>query len=167
MSLFHCMCGIAGAGKSTLAFKLAEADDCIIICPDQLREQLTGDAADQSKDKEVWGIAHNQLQKAFSNEENVIFDATNLTRIARKQILRELKRSGKEDAYLKVLHYFPISAEDAINRQSWRARKVPASVIIRQQHKLEYPTFAEGWDGIIKHTIDGKVDAHYASDSKE
>lgn len=68
--------GISGSGKSTFGNKLENAT---VICPDDIRKELTGDISDQSKNAEVWRIAYDRLRKSLENGEDVYFSATTLT----------------------------------------------------------------------------------------
>lgn len=75
--VIHIMCAVPGAGKSTFIKERKKEDD-IVICPDEIRKELTGDISDQSKNKEVWDTAYDRLYKNVSEQSNDIwFDATN------------------------------------------------------------------------------------------
>lgn len=68
--------GTSGSGKSTFGNKL---ENTTVICPDDIRKELTGDISDQSKNAEVWKIAYDRLRKSLENGEDVYFSATTLT----------------------------------------------------------------------------------------
>lgn len=68
--------GISGSGKTTFGNKL---ENTTVICPDDIRKELTGDISDQSKNVEVWRIAYDRLRKSLENGEDVYFSATTLT----------------------------------------------------------------------------------------
>ena len=68
--------GVSGSGKTTFGNKL---ENTTIICPDDIRKELTGDISDQSKNVEVWRIAYDRLRKSLENGEDVYFSATTLT----------------------------------------------------------------------------------------
>jgi len=65
--------GPSGSGKSTWAKK---QEDFKVVCPDQIRKELTGDISDQSKNNEVWIIAYERLRTYLECDCNVIFDST-------------------------------------------------------------------------------------------
>jgi len=69
-------CGISGSGKSTFGNKL---ENTTVICPDDIRKELTGDISDQSRNVEVWRIAYDRLRKSLENGKDVYFSATTLT----------------------------------------------------------------------------------------
>jgi predicted kinase len=68
--------GISGSGKSTFGNKL---ENITVICPDDIRKELTGDISDQSRNVEVWRLAYDRLCKSLENREDVYFSATTLT----------------------------------------------------------------------------------------
>lgn len=68
--------GCSGCGKSTYYYKNLK-DDFEIVEPDLIRKEL-GDVSDQSKNGEVYMIAHKRLDKYLSEGKNVYFSATNL-----------------------------------------------------------------------------------------
>ena len=49
------MCGLSGSGKSTIATQIAnENPNTIIVSSDAIREELTGNENDQSKNEDVF-----------------------------------------------------------------------------------------------------------------
>lgn len=69
--------GIPGSGKSTWSNKFIETHkDWIIINPDSIRKELTGNVSDQSRNKDVWSMAYLQLDNCLVNKQNFIFDST-------------------------------------------------------------------------------------------
>ena len=68
--------GISGSGKTTFGNKL---ENITVICPDDIRKELTGDISDQSRNVEVWRIAYDRLRKSLESGEDVYFSATTLT----------------------------------------------------------------------------------------
>ena len=57
--------GMPGSGKSTIAVKLAEAENAILISTDNLRQQLTGSITDFSKDDQVFDSALVRIRKGW------------------------------------------------------------------------------------------------------
>ena len=82
------MCGLSGSGKSTIAAQIAnENPNTIIVSSDAIREELTGNENDQSKNEDVFKIFHKRIREYLIKEINVIADATNLTMKSRRAIL--------------------------------------------------------------------------------
>ena len=69
-------CGISGSGKTTFGNKL---ENITVICPDDIRKELTGDISDQSRNVEVWRLTYDRLRKSLENGEDIYFSATTLT----------------------------------------------------------------------------------------
>ena len=51
----YIMCGLSGSGKSTIATQIAnENPNTVIVSSDAIREELTGNENDQSKNEDVF-----------------------------------------------------------------------------------------------------------------
>ena len=61
--------GIPGSGKSTVLGELASERGYTLISPDSIREELTGDAANQSVNGKAWDIAYERARHALKKEE--------------------------------------------------------------------------------------------------
>jgi predicted kinase len=68
--------GIPGSGKTTALKPFAEQNAYAYLCPDDIRIELTGNSADQSRNREVWAEAHKRVAHALENGETIVFDAT-------------------------------------------------------------------------------------------
>jgi predicted kinase len=139
----HLMVGIPGSGKSTyIKSKLA---DKILICPDDIREELTGDASDQSQNALVWDTAYKRLHQALQNGKDVVFDATMVDKRSRKQPIKVARKYGV------AVHAvaFPIDVSVAIDRQNKRDRKVSVDVIQRFADRFVLPSKSEGFETIV------------------
>ena len=136
------MCGISASGKSYYANRFCKDFD--IVSSDGIREELYGDASIQRNPKRVFEIAHSRIEANIAAGIDTVFDATNLTRKIRQDIINRYK--GR--AHLVCL-VTPFDASRAIYNQMLRNRKVPESVILRQANQYESPTIDEGWDKII------------------
>lgn len=94
--------GISGSGKSRW---IATLDDTyVIISPDEIRRELTGDVSDQTKNNEVFNAAFKRVITALNAANSVIFDATNINSYHRKKMLNYFKNSvsAEFDAYAKI-----------------------------------------------------------------
>lgn len=134
--------GLPGSGKSTWAEDFAGY--AVIISTDQIREEINGNAADQSNGDKVWATAYNRARYWLHLGYNVIFDATNCGRANRRAVLQELKdHACKVNAF-----YFNTSIEECKRRNAARARVVPEKVIDRMAARLTVPTRDEGFDRV-------------------
>ena len=154
MGVLYVLCGIAGSGKSTFALEFLSENWLWAhrVSTDEIRLRLYGDEACQKDPKRVFEVAYEEIHKWLPNRD-VIFDATNLKRSFRKQLIDEFK----EYAEKIVCIYFIPNVRLAIERDAGRARVVGRSVILRQAEQLEVPTKDEGFDDIVQIDSDHKV----------
>lgn len=69
--------GISGSGKSL--YQKVNFPKIYTICPDDIRQELLGDASDQSYNDEVWLQAYDRLAKCAIKNKDVYFSSTNLS----------------------------------------------------------------------------------------
>ena len=137
------LCGLPGSGKSTWVNQ-NKRENTIILSSDKIREELFGAEEIQGNPKQVFNLLYKRAEEALEQEKNVIIDSTNLSRANREKFI---KRFYPLADCLSIIIFLE-SAEECIERQKKRDRKVPASVIRRMAQQMEMPTFDEGWDEI-------------------
>ena len=158
MPTVYMLIGLPGAGKSTVAEKLAKGEDAVIVSTDKIREELFGDEAIQSNEKyngnDVFCIAYDKIKLAMLEGKNVIFDATNVKRKDRKYFL-DLLRPEKFLALQKTNYHYRFHAilvatpyEKCLKNNLNRRRVVPEEVIKRMMCNFEVPMGFEGWDEV-------------------
>ncbi len=100
--------GISGSGKSTWVNSLAN-QGFVVVSPDAIRKELSGDISDQTRNGEVFTIANQRSVDALNNGDNVIFDATNVKSKDRRNLLNHLKDnvSIEFNAYAKIFDSNP------------------------------------------------------------
>lgn len=141
--------GPPGSGKSTYAEKFTrQADNWIIISPDNIRSELTGDESNQSQNVKVFRQVYSDLVTHLDRGFNVIYDATNCRSSYRHKILNVVK--GHTNKIICVV--FTTSISDCLNNNKKRDRFVPEDVIERMYFTLKKhpPTIFEGFDAIMK-----------------
>lgn len=124
--------GIPGSGKTYATHQMyADAPNAVIINPDAIRAELTGDAADQSRNAEVFQIAHQRVRDALADPDIgiVVFDATNTKRFAREALLA----IASEFDTRTTLLMFDTDYETCCERNSLRERTVPDFAMVRMQ----------------------------------
>ena len=144
MSKFIMLVGLPGSGKSYVAEKFFAGST--VISSDAIREKMWGDANDQRDPVKVFNEMERQLIAALENDEDVVYDATNIHSRNRRALVR------------KILHNFPetecccvvvtCSIKECKRRQNDRERKVPDEVIDRMARQFEVPFYNEGWGRI-------------------
>jgi predicted kinase len=136
--------GIPGSGKSYAVARLFRPEDkAYVINPDSIREELTGDAADQSRNGDVFDIAHLRLRTAIMDPDVnwVVFDATNVTKRARQNLLAIFQEFDVTAALL----VFDIDFSVCAARNMDRDRTVPMHAMMRMQEDFE-----ESLDEMVK-----------------
>lgn len=145
------ICAPSGSGKSTYAeiLLLSCVQDIRIICPDKMREELTGDMSDQSCNGFIFSeLVPTRIGEARMEGEHIILDATNTTRKGRKAIVRYAKELG----YRVEAHVLRVPIEVCQARNAARSRVIPSEVIERQFAQWQEPTLDEGIDEVVEVT---------------
>lgn len=152
--------GPSYSGKSTVCeffkryYKMQELP-IYVICPDDIRKELLGDASDQSNGKMIFETAYERVDKALNSSLNtVFFDATSLTPARRKPLI-EIAKKHKTCCFAVVMPNF--TEEELTARAATRERKVPLDVVRAQKQRMIYPNVEEGFDYTIpmsKSTLD-------------
>jgi len=106
--------GVSGAGKSTwIKNNKSKWLNTIVICPDEIRKELTGNVSDQSKNKEVFELTKILTIYNLKKGNNVILDATNLDTIYRIPFANDV---SNEVNFNKIALIFYVSIEEAKQR---------------------------------------------------
>ena len=133
----HLLIGAAGSGKSTWARDhLAHTT---IVSSDRMREELTGDPADQSQNYLVFQRCMDRVREELRRGAEVTFDATNFTQGLRQMPVQAGRWSGAEI----VSYLFDCGLEEVLMRNQSRERFVPEEVVARQHRLLEPPALYE------------------------
>ena len=90
--------GISGSGKSYIYNR--DYKDCVQVSPDLIREELTGDISNQSKNKEVFKLAFERVDEYLNSGKDVFFDATNVNKSQRKNFTDKYKGSDVTVIYV-------------------------------------------------------------------
>lgn len=138
--------GISGSGKST--FYNEYFKDYKLICPDQIRLQLTGDISNQTKNGEVFNIANQMIVDCLKNNEDFYYDATNVNTKYRKDFTKKVKEINPDAKVVYV--YFPSDIELSSDRitldlaNNVVRSNVPKAVLERQ-NKLYMESLQSSW----------------------
>lgn len=146
--------GVPASGKTTYVGKWADQliDNGLhppIICPDDIREELSGDPSDQTLNATVFDLAHRRLDNALRGDQPVVFfDATNIKFLARERILTVAEQNN---AYT-ILAVLSCNIDNAKERNTARDRIVPEHAMDRMHAEFLRQVrwvSSEGWDRII------------------
>jgi predicted kinase len=124
--------GAPGAGKSTLARKLAKECGAAIVCGDQIRQELYGDMETHGNWTEIHDRIVERLEQNISR--NVILDGTHFSSSYRVGALLTLKTYGWDNVIACVVHP-PL--EQCLIQNSLRSRVMPRNTITSMWKKLQ------------------------------
>ena len=136
------MVGPSGSGKSTWVKKQGGYK---VVCPDEIRAELSGDVSDQSVSRRAWEIALHRTSLYLATGSSVILDGINTTSKNRGKFLKEVKYSLGSIKYTTkaVVVYNGESVDELYGRVSSDIEngivrsKVPHDIIERQVTNFE------------------------------
>lgn len=134
--------GVSGSGKSTISKKISENGGGIkIVNMDNIREEMTGDASNQTMNDEVFKEMCKRIRKELSKKNSVIVDNTSVSSKDRKTYLKFFDGLFSES----YLIFVDTDIETCKKRNSLRERVVPEYAIDKQFKRLEYPKETENF----------------------
>ncbi len=145
----HFLIGPPGSGKSTLAAQMnRRMRHSQVISTDQLREVRYGDEKHQGNWIEIEPLVISAMQVAIAQQQTIIYDATNASRVWRMGLLQKLAPLPVQWIawHLKT----PRQVCQMWNQQ--RGREVPLEVMERSFRRLSAfpPLAAEGFVGVYE-----------------
>ena len=138
MSKFTMLVGIPASGKSSFA----ASEDAVWLSSDNLREELLGDRQDQTQHAFIFAEMLNRTRQYLKEGKEVIYDATNLSKKRRKNLLSQIKATEKECIV------FVCELEEILQRDKQREFSVGEETILRMIKQFNCPSYDEGWDKI-------------------
>lgn len=140
--IFIMTVGIPGSSKSTWT-KYYSSSYCSatnklwnIVCPDQIRKELTGDISNISQDAKVWKIAKERVIKTLSEGKNCILDSTMTKSKARRDFIKDLPLCYR---FAKVFECDPEAAKERIKKDIENKvdrSRVPEEIVDRMQENF-------------------------------
>lgn len=131
--------GIPGSGKTIWRNSfVSKHPDYVVINPDDIRKEVTGNISDQSKNHIVWRLAYERLDEALEKKQNVIFDSTACSRKTITEILFHGTRKS-----IPCFKVFDVDVETAYGRvkkdmeNGLDRSNVPYDVIVNMRKKFD------------------------------
>lgn len=143
MKTIHLMIGIPGCGKSTFSHKLAIDKQIEIVSTDRVRSENPG-----ITEELVWPMVYEMISNQLNQNNDVIFDATNITPKVRKRLVDNVLLHSQ--GFEMIAYYFIVDWQICVNRVSIRNNDpnelfLPVEVIKGYYDKIVEPTFEEGF----------------------
>lgn len=143
MKTIHLMIGIPGCGKSTFSHKLAIDKQIEIVSTDRVRSENPG-----IKEELVWPMVYEMISNQLNQNNDVIFDATNITPKVRKRLVDNVLLHSQ--GFEMIAYYFIVDWQICVNRVRIRNNDpnelfLPVEVIKGYYDKIVEPTFEEGF----------------------
>jgi len=132
--------GIPGSGKSTWIKSILQQDDShgvVVVSPDEIRRELTGNISDQTVNYKAWVIAKRRVSEALQEGKDVILDATNVGSSNRRKFVKDLP---PHSLYAKR---FEVEPEESMKRvkkdldEGIDRSRVPDDVITRMSETFK------------------------------
>ena len=144
--MLHLLVGIQGSGKTTFSKELSQKLNCPLVSSDGVRNIHPTWSEDL-----IWPEIYRLIAESLKKNEDVVYDATNITPKVRKRVKDNIEQLG---ATFKAIAYFldtPI--DECIKRVEKRnemvgERFLPLEVIESYHKSLVSPTLDEGFDAI-------------------
>lgn len=151
MAVFLMAVGLPASGKDTFYDKELKGNNWIHISSDKIREEVYGDINDQSHNGKVFDIMYKRTVEALNKNQNVYYNATNLTQKHRIHLLNCLNKAAVKHMCLFHCIIFPVPYKECLLRNSMRKRVVPESAMERMYKSFQPPHWCEGWDKIYSY----------------
>ena len=143
MSKIYMMIGIPGSGKTTFVKKMAKKLGIDVVSTDIVRATHPGIA-----EKDVWPVVYEKIGNAVMKKEDVIFDATNVTKTPRNRFKENINKYSTD--YELIGYYFPMHYSICIGRVA-RRNEMPGELVLPIDCIASYgesiypPTYEEGF----------------------
>jgi predicted kinase len=137
--------GIPGCGKTTYLKPLSKEYGMAYVNPDEIRQEITGNAADHSREIEVWKRVHSSVAKSITR--GVVVDATYTKKRDRRELIQLCQQAGATEI---IAYWFDVPIEICRARNKSRERVVPELALLKMHDRLTInpPTLEEGFTEI-------------------
>ncbi len=139
--------GLPGCGKTTLLKPLAQAEGLAYVNAEDIREELTGDPRNHTREVQVWRVAYERI-KAGLQGRGVVIDATHSKRKDRVRTVSFCRQNGARQI---IGYWLQAPVETCLERNRKRQREVREEAIHKMQRRLleNPPGTDEGFDEIV------------------
>lgn len=136
------LCGMPGAGKTTLSRMIAQRTSLILYNYDEFKRQEPNPYKYHTMHDKMYSAIVSDLKSGKS----VIVDDLHLTEDSRASLLTKVSNAD----CLKILLVMDTPFEECMRRNASRDKyRIPDQAMCDLQHIFQPPTLSEGWDEII------------------
>ena len=136
--------GLPGSGKSEVAEEYIRTHDAVVISSSEMRELVFGDANNYGHKKQLFKAIHETIKNVLECKQSVVYDATNLERKNRMELLNYIAGVPCTKKCIIVVK----SYEECIENINRFGKETPPYVVDGQYKKFETPWYVEGFDEI-------------------
>lgn len=143
MVLIHMLVGIPGSGKSTYALTLSKTLGIPIVSSDAVRNENPN-----ARENEVWPLIYQKCIDYCLNNQDFIFDATNITPKVRKRFFDKISEKVTE---FSVGAYYIVADADVCHARCIERnnkpgeRYIPPEIIYDYAKEVIEPSIDEGF----------------------
>jgi predicted kinase len=161
MAKVHLMIGIQGSGKSTFSNYLSSTNNIMIVSTDRVRQQNPS-----WPEENIWPEVYRLCAENIKNNQDVIFDATNITPKVRERflnnVLSHFDNVTKENLPFEYIGYFfnvdPKVCMERVQLRNGMPNELylPPEVVFSYHERLVEPSYEEKFSKIY-YVIDNKL----------
>lgn len=151
MPVVYMLVGVPAAGKSTWTKNNKTSNTLVASSDDYIEQQAQKLNSTYSDVFDQFVKAGNNhaieiARRAFSHNQDLIWDQTNLTKAARAKKLKMIP-----NGYKKVAVFFPTPHADVLKQRlaSRPGKNIPDYVMTSMMKSIEKPTSDEGFDEVV------------------
>lgn len=130
--------GPAGSGKTTFAARHFAPDE--VVSSDELRALIGRDEADQSVSRAAFAVLHRIVERRLVARRLTVVDATNVTRAARRQLLRRADAVGLPAVGI----VFDLPLEVVLEQNARRPGRIVETAVVERQWRTLAAALARG-----------------------
>jgi protein phosphatase len=130
--------GPAGSGKTTFAAREFAPDE--VVSSDELRGLIGRDEADQTVSRAAFAVLHRIVERRLAAGRLTVVDATNVTRAARRALLRRAAAAGIPA--VAIVFELPLAA--VLEQNARRPGRVVEAPVVERQWRTLAAALARG-----------------------
>jgi len=144
MNKFIMMVGLPGSGKTTKAIELAKQEDAVLVIADDVYKEICANNKTYTSFMEVSKLVRQRIFEALDADKSVIFEAPNVFKDGRIQLLSQLKDYNCEKIAIVMRTPYNLCLKRNANREVQISEKTIRTLSLKYQE----PLLSEGFTNI-------------------